>query len=94
MGASGDDRRLSRSLAVGRKQAIARAASSGVAVRRLVRSRVRLREARMVRRQLPETDSECVTLTLPLFLQRRSPGAMGLDFTRDGSPPLEIFGPP
>ena len=41
-------RRLSRSLAVTRKQAMARAASSGVAVRRLVCSRVLLREARMV----------------------------------------------
>ena len=39
--------RQSRSLAVVRKQAMARAASSGVDVRRLVRSRVRRREARM-----------------------------------------------
>ena len=43
--------RLSRSLAVMRKQAMARAASSGVAVRRLVASRIRLREARMAGRQ-------------------------------------------
>ena len=42
-------RRLSRSLAVRRAQTMERAASSGVEVRRLVASRVRLREARMAK---------------------------------------------
>ena len=43
-----DRRRLSRSLAVRREQARPSANSSGVEVSRLVASRVRLREARMV----------------------------------------------
>ena len=41
-------RRLSRPLAVSSAQAMKRAASSGVAVRRLVASRVMLREAHII----------------------------------------------
>ena len=46
-------RRLSRSLALSKKRAMARAASSGVEVRKLVASRVLLREARIMHAMPP-----------------------------------------